>query len=67
MSVCVMLLFTAYSLTKLIHLFSRHNPMIAQAELQNFFTSQNVASFEELNFKIAWGVEGYHDRVSRDD
>jgi len=41
--------------------------MIAQAELQNFFTSQNVASFEELNFKIAWGVEGYHDRVSRDD
>jgi len=67
MSVCVLLLFTAYSLTKLIHLLSRHNPLIAQAELQNFYTSEYVANFEEIDFKIAWGVEGYHDRISRDD
>ena len=67
MSVLVLLMFTAYSLTKLTHLFNRHNPLIAQTELQNFYSSENVVKLEEINFNIAWGVEGYLDRVAKDD
>lgn len=26
-----------------------------------------MADFNDVGFKIAWGVEGYSDRISRDD
>jgi len=41
--------------------------LISQATIEDFFQPNEVLNSSESGFKIAFGVESYVDRVSKDD
>ena len=52
---------------RLEFLLQRKNPSIMEATTLGYYDESEVIIPQELGFKIAFAVEGYQDRVGRDD
>ena len=56
-----------YAVLKLSHMLSKQNPMISEILERNFFDYKTKLDLTQIDFKMAFGVEGYLDSELRDD
>ena len=56
-----------YATIKLIQLFDRHNPNVTQFLERNVYDYREKLDLNEANFRIAFTVEGYLDRMMKND
>ena len=61
-----MILVLIFILVKGIVLAKRRNPLIVQSEIPQFFDGDDRFDLEDSNFKFAFGVQGYKDKMPRD-
>ena len=52
-----------YGTIKIIHLFSKHNPNVVTVYEKNNFDYKERLDLNQIDFRLAFSVEGYHDRV----
>ena len=45
----------------------RHNPNVAQMTEKNYYDYNEQLDLNEINFRLAFSVEGYHSREHKDD
>ena len=62
-----MIMTLVYGFIKFTHLMSKHNPFISEMTEKNFFDYNTRLDLNEINFKMAFSLEGYLDSVVRDD
>ena len=48
-----------YAATKLIHLMSKANPNVSSYIREGSFTEEDILNLNQMNFKIAFAVEGF--------
>lgn len=63
----LLVLILSYALIKFIHLLSKNNPQIQQFLDEELFDYTEVLNLNEIGFRIAFSVEGYHDRKMKND
>ena len=59
--------FIGYALIKLTHLLDKKNPLIAETKETNFYDFNTRINLNEIDFKMAFTVEGYQDKKIKDD
>ena len=62
-----MIIFFAYGAIKFGQMMSKHNPFISEITEQNFFDYETRLDLNEINFRMAFSVEGFLDREIKDD
>jgi len=67
LSLVVLMVFLTYGVIKLQHLMDKHNPFISEVTEKNRFDYNTRLNLNEINFKMAFSVEGYLDNQVRDD
>ena len=63
----VVLVWLTYASLKSSHMLSKQNPMISEIRERNFFDYQTKLDLTQINFKMAFSVEGYLDYELKDD
>lgn len=63
----LVVLMLSYGLIKFIHLLSKHNPQIQQFLDEELFDFTEILNLNEIKFRVAFSVEGYHDRNMKND
>ena len=66
-TVIIYLIMITYSTIKFVQLSQKHNPNVSQYTEKNFFDSSERVNLNEINFRLAFSVEGYHTRQMKDD
>ena len=61
---CLLLLYGAH---KLVILFSRFNPQMANVTIHNQYSSDEPINLNENNFRVAFGIYGLIDKKLRND
>ena len=56
-----------YSSLKLLQLASKENPNVSEVNELDFYNFKEVLSLQEIDFKIAFSVEGYLDKEIKDE
>ena len=51
-----------YTLLKFGDLYTKDNPVISEMTIQDYYSSNEVLSFDAINFKFAFTIEGYYDQ-----
>ena len=67
LSLVVMVVFLTYGLLKFMQMMDKHNPFISEMTEKNIFDYKTRLNLNEINFKMAFSVEGYLDNQVRDD
>ena len=67
LSLMVVMTFMAYGAVKFSQLMSRHNPFISELTDRNFYDLNTKLDLNAINFKLAFSVEGYLDKESKND
>ena len=67
LSVLVITLTLMYSKMKFIDLMERKNPQLIEQELSEYFETSSVVNLNDINFRMAFTVEGYLDKERKDD
>ena len=63
MTFLVVVVMLIYGSIKLIHLFDKHNPIVGSFYEKNYFDYKERLDLNQIDFRLAFSVEGYHDRV----
>ena len=63
----VVIISLVYGTIKLLQLVDKHNPNVSEVSELDFYNFEEVLSLKEINFKIAFSVEGYLEREVKDD
>ena len=64
---CIIVIILVYSSMKLIQLFDRHTPTVSQVLDKNVFDYNEQINLNEIKFRVAFSVEGYHSREMKND
>ena len=48
-------------------MMSKHNPFISEVKEKNFFDYNTRLDLKEINFKMAFSIEGFLDQEAKDD
>ena len=56
-----------YASIKMVQLFDRHNPTVSQVLDKNVFDYNEKINLNEIGYRVAFSVEGYHSREMKDD
>ena len=67
LSVLVITLTLMYSTMKFIDLMERKNPQLIEQELSEYFETSSVVNLNDINFRMAFTVEGFLDKERKDD
>ena len=67
LSFIMFILVMIYASLKLIQLQDRNNPNISQFLEENIYDHTEKLDLNEAQFRIAFSVEGFHDREMKDD
>ena len=67
MAALIMSLTLIYSSIKLVHLFSGKNPIINNLTIPAFYSAYDKVQLDDINFRMAFTVEGFLERKMRDD
>lgn len=63
----IIVVMLAYASIKTIQLFSKHHNNVVQITEKNFFDYHDRLDLNEIGFRLAFSVEGYHSRERKDD
>lgn len=67
MTFAIMVVMLIYASIKMIQLINRTNPNIAQFLEKDVYDSTTRLNLNEINYRVAFTVEGYHSRERKDD
>ena len=67
LSFAIFVVFIIYGSIKMIHLLSKHNPQVSQVLEMDVFTFEDELELNDIDFRVAFSVEGYHSREMKDD
>ena len=67
LSLVVMIVFLTYGVLKFMQMMDKHNPFLSEMTEKNIFDYNTRLNLNEINFKMAFSVEGYLDNQVRDD
>ena len=67
LSLMVILLWMVYGVIKFSQMMSKHNPFISEIKEKNFFDYNTRLDLNEINFKMAFSIEGYLDKEVKND
>ena len=56
-----------YASIKLNQLINRDNPNINETDIPDHYTIEDRVNLDDINFRMAWSVEGVLDNQNRDD
>lgn len=56
-----------YGTVKFIHVVDHHNPFFSAHTVTSYYSSMDRLYLKEKGFRMAFTVEGYFDRVRKDD
>ena len=60
----ITLTFAGFKMSKLIN---KDNPVMSELTIQNFYGPEDKLYFNDMNFRVAFSVEGYWDETSKTD
>ena len=63
----VLLLWIVYGVIKFSQMMSKHNPFISEMTEKNFLDYNTRLDLNEINFKMAFSIEGYLDNEAKVD
>ena len=63
----VIVVMLIYGSIKIIHLFSKHNPNVVSVYEKNYFDYKERLDLNQIDFRLAFSVEGYHDRLFKNN
>ena len=63
----IIALMAAYAAMKFSHLLERHNPNLSQYTETNIFDDNDRLNLNEINFRLAFSIEGYLDKEMKND
>ena len=52
----------SYGLLKMIHLLDKANPNVTVVNDKDVYDFNDILNLDEINFRFAWSIEGYHSR-----
>ena len=67
MSLIAMIIWLAYAALKFEQMMSKHNPFISLMTEENIFDYTTRIDLNEINFRMAFSIEGYLDSEVKDD
>ena len=63
----VVVILLVYSSITLLQLMNKHNPSVSEVKELDFYNFKEILSLKDIDFKIAFSVEGYHSRELKND
>lgn len=66
MTFFVLVIMLIYASIKAIHLFSKHNPNVVQIAEKNYYDYNERLDLNQIGFRLAFSIEGYHQRERKD-
>ena len=66
-SLIIFMIALSYGLLKMIHLLDKANPNVTVVSDKDVYDFNEILNFGEINFRIAWSIEGYHSREMKND